>query len=283
MGDSTIEWCDKVWNPIRGCSMVSQGCERCYAMKQAHRFSGPGRAYEGLTELGPSGPRWTGTIKLVPEHLEQPLHWRKPARIFVNSMSDLFHEEVPFDFIDKVFAVMALCPQHTFQVLTKRADRMFDYCAARHGIEDISPLPNVWLGVSVENQRTADERLPDLLATWAAHRWVSLEPMLEAVDLSPWLRPGRRWQCGACRRYCREWANKWSNDCPHCGRVGYLCGSHAGNGAEGSALDWVVVGAESGPGVPAASSGCARWSSSAETGACRCSSSSSRGPTAART
>ena len=112
------------------------------------------------------------------------------------------------------------------------------------------PLATAWLGTSVEDQRTADERLPELLATPAAHRWLSVEPLLEPVDLSPWLRPGRRWQCGACRRYCREWVNKWSNDCPHCGRVGYLCGSHAGNGAEGNALDWVVVGAESGPGAP---------------------------------
>lgn len=173
-------------------------------MKQAHRFSGSGRAYEGLTELGPNGPRWTGKIKLVEELLEQPLHWKKPQKIFVNSMSDLFHEDVPFEFIDKVFAVMALCSQHTFQILTKRADRMREYFATdRRGLISNAadpmcdnhdwmlkistihdhkwnrwPLPNVWLGVSVENQDML-RRIDVLKDVPAAVRFVSFEPLLE--------------------------------------------------------------------------------------------------------
>src|SRR5436190_7905759 len=108
MGDKTgISWTDATWNCVRGCSLVSDGCRNCYAMKQAHRFSFPGGAYEGLTELGPDGPRWNGTLRPVPELLDLPLRWNKPRRIFVNSMSDLFHDDVPDDFISKVFGVMA--------------------------------------------------------------------------------------------------------------------------------------------------------------------------------
>lgn len=121
---TSIEWTDVTWNPVRGCSLVSAGCANCYAMKQAHRFSGAGKPYDGLTELGPQGPRWTGKIQLVEEALDAPLHWKKPRRIFVNSMSDLFHEDVTNKFIASVFGVMAACPHHTFQVLTKRPDRL---------------------------------------------------------------------------------------------------------------------------------------------------------------
>lgn len=215
MSESKIEWTDRTWNPVRGCSLVSAGCENCYAMKQAHRFSGPGGAYEGLTEMGSNGPRWNGKIQLLPDVLEQPLRWKKPRKVFVNSMSDLFHPDVPFDFIDKVFAVMALCPQHTFQILTKRPERMREYftdtdepgrlpdCreavviamvvkkASAFGMDVRKinwdnffnwPLPNVWLGVSVEDQKTADERIPILLETPAAVRFVSYEPALGPVD-----------------------------------------------------------------------------------------------------
>ena len=126
---TSIEWTDETWNPIRGCSIVSKGCTNCYAMKQAHRFSGRGGPYEGLTTLTNGGPVWTGKVRLVPELLEAPLHWRKPRRVFVNSMSDLFHESVPDEFIDQVFAVMALASQHTFQILTKRPERMRAWCA----------------------------------------------------------------------------------------------------------------------------------------------------------
>src|SRR3990172_5847968 len=121
-----IEWTNKTWNCVRGCSLVSAGCKNCYAMKQAHRFSGAGGPYEGLTEIGPDGARWTGKIRLVPEALDEPLHWRKPCRIFVNSMSDLFHPGVPFDFNDRVLA-QSLCTPHTYQILTKRPERMLEY------------------------------------------------------------------------------------------------------------------------------------------------------------
>jgi protein gp37 len=206
---TNIEWTDTVWNPIRGCSMVSAGCENCYAMKQAHRFSGPGQPYEWLTELGPHGPRWTGTIKLVPELLDVPLHWKKPRRIFVNSMSDLFHDEVPDEFLDRVFAVMALRLEHTFQILTKRPARMRDYltdhaAGGRHiwtACQSISmpnkqsttwPLPNVWMGVSVEDEPTAEERLEHLVRTPAAVRFVSYEPALAEIKIYRWL-PKIQW------------------------------------------------------------------------------------------
>ncbi len=122
---------------MRGCSVVSPGCSSCYAMKQAHRFSGPGQQYEGLTKLTKGGPVWTGDVRLVPEKLEEPLRWRKPRRVFVNSMSDLFLEKVPNEFIAAVFGVMAASPIHTFQVLTKRPERMrrwFEWLRERGGI-----------------------------------------------------------------------------------------------------------------------------------------------------
>lgn len=208
MADTKIEWATKSWNPVRGCSIVSKGCKNCYAMRQAHRFSGPGGAYEGLTKLTNGGPVWTGDIKLVPEKLQEPLRWKKPERIFVNSMSDLFHKDVPDHFIGWVFGVMAGAPQHIFQVLTKRPERMRDYC------RDIETLPNVWLGVSIENQDTADERIPLLLKTPAAVRWLSCEPLLS------WIRFSRYWvkhidwvivggESGPGARPMQGW---WAND-----------------------------------------------------------------------
>lgn len=197
---TSIEWTDKTWNPTRGCSKVSTACDHCYAMGQAHRFSGPGKPYEGLTKLVKGkGPQWTGEVRTVPEKLDDPLRWRKPCRVFVDSMSDLFHPDVPDDFIDRVFTVMALCPQHSFQLLTKRPERMQVYLnhtetsariflQARHygagpASFPLHPFPNVWLGTSVENQETADERIPHLLQTPAAVRWLSMEPLLGPVEL----------------------------------------------------------------------------------------------------
>ena len=131
MADKTgIEWTDATWNPIVGCSVVSPGCTHCYAMSMAARIEKmtPGSHYAGLTDASKAGPVWNGRLALAPDHiLTQPLRWQKPRRIFVNSMGDLFHEDVPDDWIDRVFAVMALAPQHTFQVLTKRAERMRNY------------------------------------------------------------------------------------------------------------------------------------------------------------
>lgn len=216
---TSIEWTDKTWNPTRGCSLASPGCTNCYAMRQAHRFSGKGRAYEGLTVLRNKGPVWTGEVRYAPEVITAPLRWKTQCRVFVNSMSDLFHEKLEDDVIDTVFAVMAIChmhetlPSHTFQILTKRAQRMRDYMRglsigeARRRLASVGgalmedgdgwadqlahrmpwPLPNVWLGVSVENQEYAAERLPLLLETPAAVKFVSYEPALGPVDFSPFL------------------------------------------------------------------------------------------------
>lgn len=212
MGRTSIEWCTDTWNPIRGCSRKSRGCEECYAEAIAARFSGHGQAYDGLAKMTPAGPRWTGEIRLIPETLYLPLRWKKPRRVFVNSMSDLFHEGLPDEAIDRIFAVMALAPRHTYQVLTKRPERMQQYLSSgnrralvQEAVEHIRPsrppqhwyhiadaalsvnpwpLKNVWLGVSVENQAAADERIPLLLQTPAAVRFVSVEPLLGHVDLA---------------------------------------------------------------------------------------------------
>lgn len=208
---SRIEWTEATWNPIVGCSLESPGCKNCYAMPMARRIEAmqPGSHYAGTTKVVNGKPVWTGKVALAPEHiLTQPLRWRRPRRIFVNSMGDLFHEDVPDEWIDRVFAVMALAPQHTFQVLTKRSARMRAYLVAWpmdsrqpdritnlahqigwgvRGYEGSGgltarPLPNVWLGVSTEDQRRADERVPDLLETPAAVRFVSAEPLLGPID-----------------------------------------------------------------------------------------------------
>jgi protein gp37 len=192
---SSIEWTDATWSPVTGCTKVSEGCRHCYAETMAKRFW---------------GDRHFGDVQCHPDRLEQPLRWRKPRRVFVNSMSDLFHPAVPDDFIDRVFAVMALCPQHTFQVLTKRPERMrawFDggehlrmtrcFRNFQHYTKPVGPwpLPNVWLGVSVEDQATADERIPVLLDTPSALCFVSAEPLLGEIDLGMWLLGGG----GRCR------------------------------------------------------------------------------------
>lgn len=228
--DSKIEWTDATWNPLRGCSRVSEGCRNCYAERIAARFNRPGDPYYGLAHRMRTGPRWSGLVHFAETALREPLSWRRPRRVFVNSMSDLFHEKVPDEWLDRIFAVMAVCPRHTFQILTKRAARMRDYVGRvydeRHDLTvkrfapHITwwpkgwpgfawPLPNVWLGVSAENQETADERIPDLLATPARVRFVSCEPLLERVDL----------------------------------KRGYWLTAKEGH------IDWVIVGGESGPGA----------------------------------
>lgn len=204
MTTTKIEWATKVWNPLRGCTKVSEGCRNCYAIRQAHRFSGPDQPYEGLTKRTDSGLNWTGKVKLVPEILGLPLKWKKSERIFVNSMSDLFHESVDEKYIAKVFSIMALSPHHVFQVLTKRPKRMRELLNSEdfqfhvgwfasqacdeYGIERPKFLPewpyhHVWIGTSVENQKAADERIPQLLKTPAAVRFLSCEPLLGTVDL----------------------------------------------------------------------------------------------------
>src|SRR5438046_728264 len=133
---STIGWTDATWNPVRGCSIVSKGCTNCYAMRQAHRFNQAGGAYQGLTKLTKGGPVWNDEVRTVPELLGEPGSWKKPRRIFVNSMSDLFHEKVPDNFIGDVFFRMALNPQHVFQVLTKRPKRMLHWLYD-HGLDSV--------------------------------------------------------------------------------------------------------------------------------------------------
>jgi protein gp37 len=191
---SGIEWTDATWNPVTGCTKVSPGCDNCYAETFAERFRGvPGHHFEAGFDL-----------TLRPGRLNQPLRWARPRRVFVNSMSDLFHAGVPDEFIARVFAVMALADQHTFQLLTKRHARLralltapaFPAAVAAHADGELPgwPLPNVWVGVSVEDQRRADLRVPALLDTPAAVRWVSAEPLLGPLDLTHWLA-GHRSGC----------------------------------------------------------------------------------------
>ena len=248
---SNIEWTDRTWNPVRGCSIVSPGCVNCYAMKFAHRFSGEGKAYEGLTKQTKAGPQWTGKVRLVEDALLEPLKWRKPQRVFVNSMSDLFHELVPDEFIDRVFAVMALAPHHIFQILTKRPLRMRDYLKSRatsaqfwkdaarivgyslefQGVSLVwYPLPNVWLGVSCEDQRRADERIPLLLQTPAAVRFISAEPLLGPIEIR-----GPKETCGDCDPCIGGRPDQ-------CAVGGYYTGALHPDG-----IHWVIVGGESGP------------------------------------
>jgi protein gp37 len=224
MSSSTsIEWTDATWNPVTGCDEVSPGCDNCYAKTFAERWRGtPGHHFERGFD-----------VVLRPQRLDEPLRWRKPRRVFVNSMSDLFHDAIPDEYIARVFAVMARTPQHTYQILTKRHGRMRSLLKGVDGsghrlleaatdedtaqaLYDAWPLPNVWLGVSVEDQQRADLRIPALLDTPAAVRWLSCEPLLGPVDLTE-VAPGLR--------YSNRGFNALAGD---------------------PAIDWVVVGGESG-------------------------------------
>lgn len=246
MSDKTkIEWTDATWNIVTGCSVVSPGCEHCYAMKLAgtRLKHDPSRA--GLTVTTAAGPVWNGEVRFNAKWLDQPLRWQRARRIFVCAHGDLFHESVPDAWLDQVFAVMALAPQHTFQVLTKRADRMFRYLsddsqARRDGrgtavlslnpnqpLESLPwPLPNVWLGVSVENQAAADERVPLLLQAPATVRWISAEPLLGPVFLNRIIIAAKGWQ---------DVLSGWRDCKDYPGRE--------------NTIDWVVVGGESGKGA----------------------------------
>lgn len=231
MTDTPIAWTHRPgtrgrsWNPTRGCALKSAGCKHCYAMRQARRFAGPGQAFEGLVNIKTG--KWTGEGRFVADKLLEPMHWRDPSTVFVDSMSDLFYEGFSNEEIAAVFGVMAACPLHQFLILTKRAERLpewFDWVLengpaviaenawARTQEEDRAiherlrrpapwPLPNVWLGVSVEDQDAANERIPHLRSVPAAVRFLSCEPLLGPLDLLL------------------------------------------------SDIDWVIVGAESGPGA----------------------------------
>jgi protein gp37 len=300
---TSIEWAEHVWNPVSGCTRVSAGCDNCYAMHFAHRFSKvPGHAMEGLTVIRNNKVDWSGKIKLNEDTLLAPLRRKKPTRYFVNSMSDLFHHNVHDEYIDKVFAVMALCPQHTFMILTKRPERMEAYFESRdnsgalpeviwieaerilrsgvtctnppfklwsdrvayndepqdymHGSDYTGnwPLPNVWLGVSVEDQSTAEERIPLLLQTPAEVRWVSAEPLIGPLNL---YAPNDG--IIRCRRGHFDYLHDDETLDPEdeCGardEDGAPCGAHFSRvplfeGYHDDRLDWVVVGGESGPGA----------------------------------
>jgi len=177
MSKSSIEWTQETWNPTTGCNKVSQGCKNCYAETMHKRLQGMGQPkYKRDFNKG---------VMMHDDALDYPLTIKKPTMFFVNSMSDLFHDDVTFEFIDKVFATMAATPQHTYQVLTKRAEIMKDYFAWKQLVwrNNYQPLPNVWLGVSCEDQTTADERIPYLLKCPAAVRFLSCEPLLGPIDL----------------------------------------------------------------------------------------------------
>lgn len=226
-----IEWATDTWNPITGCTKISEACQNCYAERMSKRLAG---------RCGyPEGEPFR--VTLHPDKLDQPMRWKKPRIIFVCSMGDLFHEDVPDRFLDQIFAVMAKAEQHIFLLLTKRPKRakeyilkaMYDENCNYQGwyeaindleIPDVTPMENIWLGVTTENQARADERIPVLLQIPAAKRFVSVEPMLGPVDLNKYLYPQRlcdghsAWQC--------------DEDCPR--RPG---------------LDWVICGGETGPGA----------------------------------
>jgi protein gp37 len=253
MSKSRITWTDEVWNPVTGCTKVSQGCKNCYAEREWPRMTRLVPAYAG---------RAFSDVRTHPDRLDKPLHWKRPRRIFVNSMSDLFHESVPDEFIDQVFAVMALAPQHTFQILTKRAGRMREYLShpsARvriglaamamcldaavetNGRSDLGtgvalkatdinpgglnvwPLLNVWLGVSAENQPEFDARVVELLKTPAAVHWVSIEPLLGPINSRRIQHPNYSISVDA------------------------LGGIDPRPSVDAATLNWVVVGGESGP------------------------------------
>lgn len=242
---SKIEWTDATWNVVTGCEKVSPGCDNCYAETFAERWRGtPGHHFE------------TGfDVTLRPERMTLPLSWKKPRKVFVNSMSDLFHKDIPDSYIAQVFATMARTPRHTYQILTKRHGRMRslvgslidggqnlleaapDEETAQALYDTVWPLPNVWLGVSVEDQKRADLRIPALVDTAAAVRFLSCEPLLGPVDIKGFLRADvYRCRCGA-----------WERDghihsmCPECGATWTQ--------KPGNRIDWVIVGGESGHGA----------------------------------
>ena len=255
MSDGTgISWTDATWNPVVGCTKVSPGCDNCYAIRTARRMiANPNPAVSQAYAGTEAGGEWTGKVNLLADRLDQPLRWRKPRRIFVNAQSDLFHKEVPDDFIARVFAVMALAPRHTFQVLTKRHGRMRSLLRSsdfRSAVEDAIkgmvsahqpkhvwyaawPLPNVWLGVSVEDQATADLRIPALLDTPAAVRFLSCEPLLGPMDLQ--MAVPRPCTCGPGQTFLIGETRAHKTGCP---------------ALRWPFPDWVVVGGETGPNAP---------------------------------
>lgn len=175
MAETSIEWTDATWNPVAGCSVLTAGCTNCYAMRMAARLEAMGvQKYEGLTRKSGGRAKWTGKLFLDRKSLATPASWAKPRRVFVNSMADLFHADVPPDFIAEVWQVMADTPRHTYQILTKRPDRMIEI------VPSLSKLPNVWLGTSVEDQRVL-HRVDELRRVPSEVRFISFEPLIGCV------------------------------------------------------------------------------------------------------
>lgn len=262
---SKIEWTDETWNPVVGCDLVSPGCTNCYAMKMAGRLeamadaemaktgaAGPLARYQGTTRKTKVGPVWTGLINAAPDDvIAAPLRWRKPRKVFVNSMSDLFAPGVPRDLVDRVWAVMAASPQHTYQILTKRPAEMrayvkdilsdgmirllhtwVDHPTGRRPLIDLvdvdhiaAPLPNVWLFVSAEDQERLDERVPILLDTPAAVRGLSAEPLLGPLSFYGTSEDGK---------HCHDYLT---------GMTGFMC-PDGPDFDHGAGLDLVIVGGE---------------------------------------
>jgi len=199
---SKIEWTDRTWNPIIGCSKISPGCDNCYAEKMAGRLASMGtQGYSRVIQSvrGQGHSAWNNKTSLVESALDKPMYWKKPRRIFVCSMGDIFHESVDVDWLRSMFRVIRATPQHIYQFLTKRPENawsMLNLCCAK-------PPANVWLGVTCENQATANERIPHLLKCPAAVRFVSVEPMLGPVDLThiPYSSLGATHKMDALRGY----------------------------------------------------------------------------------
>jgi protein gp37 len=213
MAETQIEWTDATWNPVAGCSLASAGCKNCYAMKMAHRLEAMGvKKYQGLTQKYGKNVIWNGVVKEDEDSLSIPYKWNKPRKIFVNSMSDLFHEGVSDEFILSVWKVMRETPRHNYQILTKRPERMRQVVSEK--IKEV--LPNVWLGTSVEDEDSAG-RIEFLRATPASIRFISFEPLIDSVgevDLSGihWAIIGGESGRGA-RPIKEEWIDEIHNQC----------------------------------------------------------------------
>lgn len=210
MANTKIEWCERSWNPITGCSKISEGCKHCYAERMSKRLAG--RC--GYDKDEPF------KVALHPDKFDDPLRWKKPSKIFVCSMGDLFHEDVGFDVIRRIWAVMTTARQHTYMILTKRPERMkqFYEWMQKQEFKVETAWDNIWLGVTAENQQRADERIPILLQIPAAKRFVSVEPMLGEIDITKYLTQ-LDWVICGCesgpnRRTCQtEWIRDLKNQC----------------------------------------------------------------------
>jgi protein gp37 len=224
---TTIAWTDETINPIVGCSRISAGCEKCYAetaAKTARLQQFP--QYQKVA-------KWNGTVEFVESQLIKPYEWKKSKKIFICSMADIFHENVPFNWVEEIFYMIENCPQHTFQILTKRPERMiefFDWYIARnsdHSVELQWTMPdNIWLGVSCENQAMADKRIPLLMEIPAKVRFLSCEPLLEPINLSKFLPI--EWS-----EIAEDWIESWPG---------------IGSYSRDAYPDWIIVGGESGAG-----------------------------------